>query len=176
VTWFWTLLLVVVIALYLNQTAGRLDRLHIRVDKAQASLDELLLLRSALVSELATSGLLDPATSVVMAEAAHEARSAAPWSRAQAQTELTQVLQAAFDDPHDVAVLRSEPAGDVLLEELADIIRRVHLAQQFLDDAVRSCVRVRSQRVVRWLRLAGRAPWPVAQSFEDQAPAALAAS
>ena len=111
--WFWGLLLVVAVALYLNQTAGRLDRLHIRVDNARAALDAQLLLRAAAVSDLATSGLLDPASSLVLAEAAHEARVAVPWHREQPQSDLTEVLVASFSDALDVAALRSEPGGDV---------------------------------------------------------------
>jgi len=173
--WFWALILVVLVALYLNQTAGRLDRLHIRVDQARAALEEQLLVRSGVASELASAGVLDPATSLVLAEAAHESRSAAPWARAQAQNDLTGVLQAAFADPEDVELARSVAGGDELLDELAGVTRKVQLASQFLDDAVRSARRVRSQRMVRWLRLAGRAPWPQVEEFADEPPAALLA-
>jgi len=173
--WFWGLLLVVLVALYLNQTAGRLDRLHIRVDNARAALDEQLLLRAAAVSDLATSGLLDPASSLVLAEAAHEARVAVPWHREQPQSDLTEVLLASFADARDVAELRTEPGGRVLVDELADGARRVQLARRFLDDAVRSCARVRVRPMVRWLRLAGRAPWPQSLTFADEVPPALAA-
>jgi hypothetical protein len=174
--WFWGLLLVVLVALYLNQTAGRLDRLHIKVDQARAALDEQLLLRSSVASDVSTSGLLDPATSLVLAEAAHEARSAAAWGRAQAQSDLTGVLALAFADPEDVEMVRATAVGSDLLDELASVTRRVQLASQFLDDAVRSCARVRGQRIVRWLHLAGRAPWPAAESFDDEPPAALVAA
>ena len=174
--WFWGLLFVVLVALYLSQTAGRLDRLHIRVDRARAALDEQLLLRAAVVSEVATSGVLDPATSLLLAEAAHEARTAAPWRRSQAQSDLTDVLRLAFDDPEAVEVARRAPGGADLLDELASATKRVQMASGFLDSAVRSCARVRSQRIVRWLRLAGRAPWPQAESFSDEPPTALVAS
>jgi hypothetical protein len=171
--WFWGLLLVVLVALYLNQTAGRLDRLHIKVDQARAALDEQLLVRAGIASDLSTSGILDPATSLVLGEAAHQARIAEPWSRAQAQSDLTDVLQLAFADDEAVALAKAAPGGEELLDELAAAARRVQLASQFLDDAVRSARRVRSQRLVRWLRLAGRAPWPDAEEFADEPPAAL---
>lgn len=174
--WFWALVVVVLVIGYLSQVAGRLDRLHIRVDKARSGLDKQLLLRSAVVADIAGSGLLDPATSLVLAEAAHEARSAAPWQREEAQGELTEVLQAVFADPEDVAELRADPAGAQLLDDLAEVTRKVQLSRQFLDDAVRGCARVRSQRLVRWLRLAGRAPWPSSATFVDEPPAALGAA
>jgi hypothetical protein len=174
--WFWLLLLVFVVALYLNQTAGRLDRLHIKVDQARAALDEQLLRRSAVVSELATAAVLDPAASLVLAEAAHEARAADPDRRARAQSDLTEALSVAFEDPAEVALLREDPATGELLDELAGSSRRVQLARQFLEDSVRACVRVRDRRTVRWLRLAGRAPWPRSETFSDEPPRALVSS
>ena len=171
--WFWGLVVVVAVFFYLNQTAGRLDRLHIRVDQARAALDEQLIRRSAVVSELSTSGLLDPASSLLLAEAAHEARAAAPDQRVRAQSDLTEALQVAFDDPVSVELLQAQPGGAELVTELAAVSRRVQLARGFLDDAVRSCERVRRLRFVRWLRLAGRAPWPRTETFADAPPLAL---
>ena len=56
--WPWILLialLVVLFGLYLSMTAGRLDRLHQRIDTSALGLDALLLRRSAVALELATS-------------------------------------------------------------------------------------------------------------------------
>src|SRR6185312_6111484 len=61
---------------YVSWRAGRLDRLHTRVETARASLDAALVRRSAVALELGTGGLLDLATGVLLAEAAHHARSA----------------------------------------------------------------------------------------------------
>jgi hypothetical protein len=171
--WFWVLVVVVLVGLYLSQMAGRLDRLHIRVDRARSALDEQLLRRSAASLELATSGLLDPALSIVLGEAAHRARAADPQGRRAAESDLTLALQATFDDPEHIAELRAEPAAAALVDELAGASRRVRLARQFLDDAVRSCARVREQRVVRWFRLAGSAPYPRTEAFVDDPPPAL---
>ena len=57
--------------------AGRLDRMHTRLEAAHAALDVTLVRRSSVALELASSGLLDPATSLLLAEAAHEARGGA---------------------------------------------------------------------------------------------------
>ena len=57
------------IGVYVSWRAGRIDRLHVRVDMAQAALDATLLRRSSVALELATSGLLDPATSLLLAGA-----------------------------------------------------------------------------------------------------------
>ncbi len=59
------------IGVYVSWRAGRIDRLHARVDMAQAALDATLLRRSSVALELATSGLLDPATSLLLASAVH---------------------------------------------------------------------------------------------------------
>ena len=62
------------IGVYVSWRAGRIDRLHARVDMAQAALDATLLRRSSVALELATSGLLDPATSLLLASAVHGTR------------------------------------------------------------------------------------------------------
>ena len=57
------------IGVYVSWRAGRIDRLHTRVDMARAALDVTLLRRSSVALELATSGILDPATSLLLAAA-----------------------------------------------------------------------------------------------------------
>ena len=65
-----------VLGLYLRGLAGRLDRLHVRVDAARDALDAQLVRRTAAALELAHAGLLDPATSVLLAEEAYGAQTA----------------------------------------------------------------------------------------------------
>ncbi|HEX6578250.1 MAG TPA: hypothetical protein VF082_07765, partial [Jiangellaceae bacterium] len=55
---------VVLLGIYLSWTAGRLDRLHWRVDASRAVLDAQLLRRSGAALDLAGTGLLDPASAV----------------------------------------------------------------------------------------------------------------
>jgi hypothetical protein len=62
------------IGVYVSWRAGRIDRLHARVEMARAALDVTLLRRSSVALELATSGLLDPATSLLLAAAVHGTR------------------------------------------------------------------------------------------------------
>jgi hypothetical protein len=64
------------VGVYVSWRAGRIDRMHARVDMAHAALDAALLRRSSVALELATSGLLDPATSLLLAEAVHGTRAA----------------------------------------------------------------------------------------------------
>ncbi len=67
------------VGVYVSWRAGRIDRLHARVDMARAALDATLLRRSSVALELATSGLLDPATSLLLVGAVHATRTAEPW-------------------------------------------------------------------------------------------------
>src|SRR5579875_4152711 len=62
------------LGVYVSWRAGRLDRMHTRLEAARAALDVTLVRRSSVVLELASSGFLDPATSMLLAGSAHEAR------------------------------------------------------------------------------------------------------
>jgi len=163
--------------LYLSMTAGRLDRLHQRIDTSTIALDALLLRRSSVSLELASSGAMDPASSIVVAEAAHSARLAEDAdlpTRLEAESDLTRSLLAALDEPEEITLIREHPLGGPLLDELDASCRRVELGVRFLDDAVRSCRAVRRQRMVRLFRLAGHTPWPHSWAIEDTPPPGLA--
>lgn len=77
------------VAVYVSWRATRLDRLHVRVETARAALDAALVRRAAATLELAASRLLDPATSLVLATAAHEARTADADAREFAESDLS---------------------------------------------------------------------------------------
>jgi hypothetical protein len=161
----WALLAIGVVLLlfgaYASWTAGRLDRLHHRVDLARASLETELSRRSALVAELAGTGILDPASSLLLLDAAHRARTApldAPAdleAREQAESALTRAIHATGTDV--------EPwAGELSLAQ-----RRVQLARRFHNDIVVSTRDLRHRRLVTWFRLAGHAPMPSTIELED---------
>lgn len=175
--WFWTAFTVAIMiawAWYLSSTAGRLDRLHRKIDTARLSLDAHLLRRSSVSAELASSGLLDPASSMLLADAAHRARAIEDeGDRSIAESELTAALDAAFGDPEEVAEIREDPYGAELLAELEAACRRVELSRRFLNDAVRACGQVRAHRAVRWFRLAGHTEMPVTMELDDTLPAGL---
>lgn len=171
--WIWVAFAVVVIGLYLSWTAGRLDRLHARIDAARAGLDAQLLRRSATTLELATSTRLDPASSIVLYQAAHAARTADEEQREVAESELSQALRAVFGEPEQAETLRAAVGGEDIVADLASAARRVPMARTFHNDAVRAARAVRRHRVVRLLRLAGHAPFPLTFEMDDEAPAAL---
>ena len=158
----WALLVIGVLLLlfgaYATWTAGRLDRLHTRVDLARAALETELSRRSALVTELAGAGVLDPASALLLLDAAHRARDAADApieEREQAESALTRAIHATGTDV--------EPwAGELTLA-----MRRVQLARRFHNDIVVSTRDLRQRRLVTWFRLAGHAPMPSTIELED---------
>lgn len=167
--------LLVLFGLYLSMTAGRIDHLHRRIDTSVLALDSHLLRRSAVSSEIATSGLLDPASSMLLADAAHRARTSADAGvdeRARAESALTGALCAVLT-PEDAALVAAEPDGSAMLAELQSACRRVELSRRFLNDAVRACRQLRGQRMARAFRLAGHTPWPETWEMDDSMPEGL---
>jgi hypothetical protein len=172
-TLIWIAVALVAIGLYLSWTAGRLDRLHARIDATRAALDAQLLRRASITQELATSGVLDPAASMVLYEAAHAARQAEEEQREVAESELSQALRAVFAEAQQVEAVGAAPGGQQAVGELAAAVRRVPMARRFHNDAVGAARALRRHRKVRWFRLAGHAPFPLAFEMDDDPPAAL---
>lgn len=155
--------------LYLGMTAGRIDRLHRRIDVALISLDSHLLRRSGATLELASSGFLDPASSVLISEAAHAARLSTDLSsthRDRAESDLTLALNAVLD-VEEIDLIANEVGGIEILEECSAASRRAELSRRFLNDAVRACVQLRQQRSARWFHLAGHTPFPQTREIYD---------
>jgi hypothetical protein len=168
-----TILLVAVLGLWLTWTANRLDRMHHRLDLARASLDTQLLHRSGTALELATSGALDPARSLLLVDSAHQARAARTDDLESAESDLSEALRAVFADAEEIAELRRREDVAILLDELAGDCRKAVLARRFHNNVVASARTLRSRRRVRWLRLAGRAPEPETVDLDDEPPPAL---
>ncbi|MBW1596730.1 hypothetical protein [Streptomyces sp. JJ38] len=169
----WTTVALVLVGVYLSWTAGRLDRLHARIDAARAALDAQLLRRASIAQEIATAGVFDPAASMLLYQSAHDARSAPEEQREVAESELSQALRAVLGDTEQVAAVRGVPGGEESAAELAEAVRRVPMARRFHNDAVRAARALRRHRKVRWLRLAGHAPFPLAFEMDDEPPKAL---
>jgi hypothetical protein len=173
----WWLLVVVVVllllvGLYLSMTAGRLDRLHQRIDTARLTLQSQLLRRSSVCIELSAGQWLDPAASLLMADVAHRARTSAdegPDAQARAESDLTAVLREAVD-PEELAEIAATDDGPELLAELDAACLRVQLSRRFYNDAVRACRQVRSRWMVRTFRLAGHTPLPEFWEIDDSLP------
>ncbi|MFS0698694.1 hypothetical protein AB6N24_01860 [Cellulomonas sp. 179-A 4D5 NHS] len=181
--------------------ATRLDRLHRKVAASRAVVEAQLVRRASAAVGLSSSGLMDPVSSLLVGEAAWAALAvggpevdglralpadvraladvpdvltrAAVQDRGLVESELSQTLRAALDDPEEVAAMREEPDGAELVEALAASWYRAQLARRFHNEAVAQAQRVRRSWVARTLRLAGRAPMPRTLELDDAWPAAL---
>ncbi|HVE74134.1 MAG TPA: NUDIX hydrolase [Mycobacteriales bacterium] len=149
---------VVLLALYAGWTAGRLDRLHARVDAAWAALDAQLVRRAAAARALA--GLLpEPDRATALAAAAQRALDPAAYQREAVENELSRALRVAR--PH----LPDDPA----MEELHAAAHRVALARSVHNNAVNDTRQIRHRRLPRLLRLAGHRDLPHYFEIDDTA-------
>jgi len=166
------------VGVYVSWRAGRIDRLHIRVDMARAALDATLLRRSSVALELATSGLLDPATSLLLAGAVGGARAGGPGGDAPpgesdsgprdlAESDLTRALRAAFSQPGFRSSLNGNEGAEELLAEVEAASHQVFLARKFYNDLVAATREARGRPLARVLHLAGRARAPVFFEMDD---------
>jgi len=156
----------VLLAVYISWRAGRIDRLHARVDAASAALDAALVRRSSVALELASSGLLDPATSVLLAGAAHDAR-LADAARELPESDLTRALRAVFSQPDFAASLEGRECADELLAELESTAHQVLLARKFYNDMVAVTRDARRRPLARVLHLPGNARAPEFFEMDD---------
>jgi hypothetical protein len=174
---WWLLALVGVLALlgmFLRGLAGRVDRLNLRVDAARDALDAQLVRRAVAVAELASSALLDPASALLLAGAAHDAQTASPDEREVAESALSQDLRAVLDDAGGAEELVDDPTGQQLLAELDRAVERVVLSRRFYNESVRMCQQLRRRPLVRLLRLAGRSREPSTFEMDDAPPESVA--
>ncbi len=155
------------IGVYVSWRAGRIDRLHARVDMARAALDATLLRRSSVALELAASGLLDPATSLLLASAVHGTRDDTTRPRDLAESDLTRALRAAFGQPGFRSSLSGKEGADELLAEVEAASHQVFLARKFYNDVVAATREARKRPLARVLRLSGKAKAPEFFEMDD---------
>ena len=166
--------------------ASRLDRLHRKVAASRIALDAQLVRRASTAVELAASGALDPASAVLVADAAYTASDVGPVTspaaalqmdglgpdRERAESGLTATLREAMGAPEAIRTLLAGPSGDVVAG-LAAAWYRATLARRFHNEAVAQARRVRRLWYVRLFRLAGHAPMPRTVELDDALPRAL---
>ena len=157
------------IGVYVSWRAGRIDRLHARVEMARAALDVTLLRRSSVALELATSGLLDPATSLLLAAAVYGTRDSASTARPRdlAESDLTRALRAVFSQPGFRTSMTGKEGADELLAEVEAAAHQVFLARKFYNDVVAATRDARRRPLARILRLSGRAQAPEFFEMDD---------
>jgi hypothetical protein len=157
-----TVFVVALLGWYLSFSATRLDRLHHRVETSWANLDGLLQRRAAVAIEIARSEISDPASSMLLTFAAHQARDASVRNRSQAETGLTGALGILLENAQDF----STPNEQELLHELQDLTDKIKMAISLHVDSVNRTHMVRGKWLIRTFRLAGTAPEPVVYEFE----------
>jgi len=153
---------IAILAWYLTFLATRLDRLHGRVETRWANLDGLLQRRAAIAIEIARSEISDPASSLLLTFAAHQAREASVRDRSQAETGLTGALGILIEGADSI----SSPIELDLLRELDDLTKKIKVAIAMHVEAVDRTQMVRKKFLIRLFRLAGHAPAPVVYEFE----------
>jgi len=166
--------------------ASRLDRLHRKVAASRIALDAQLVRRASAAVELAASGALDPASAILVADAAYTASDAGAVTspaaalkmdglgpaRERAESGLTATLREAMGAPEAVRELLAGPSGEVV-SALGAVWYRATLARRFHNEAVAQARRVRRLWYVRLFRLAGRAPMPRTVELDDALPHSL---
>ena len=157
--------LTILIFSYLSFSAGRLDRLHHRVETSWATLDSLLQRRAAIALEVARSAITDPATSLLLTASAYQARSADIEDRSSAESVLSGALGMMLAERESI-VAKSDQA---LLEELEQLTDKIKVAISIHVESVTRTQLIRSKLVFRLFRLAGTAPLPVTYEFEADA-------
>ena len=156
------LFLVALFAWYLSFLATRLDRLHHRVETSWANLDSLLQRRAAIAIEIARSEVADPASSLLLTFAAHQAREASVKDSSQAETGLSGALGILLETSLTTG-------GDIekeLMRELTELNEKIKVAIALHVESVNRTQLIRSRWTIRTFRLAGRAPLPVTYEFE----------
>lgn len=157
-----SLFILAIFAWYLSFLATRLDRLHTRVETSWANLDSLLQKRAAIAIEIARSEISDPASSLLLTFAAHQAREASVKDRSQAEIGLIGALGILIE----TTSVSHGDAEKALIRELEALNSDIKIATAIHVEAVTRTQLVRKKFFIRIFRLAGHAPLPVIYEFE----------
>jgi hypothetical protein len=184
----WTIIVLVVLAVvlwtfYVSWRASRLDRLHNRVEAARASLDLALVRRASAASQLASSGVLDPAASLLLADAVRRVRQDGKAERGLAESDLTRALRATLGDPDFRKELVGGGVGGGLVDSVADGVisngagelvaeveaasHRVFIARKFYNDLAGRTADARRRPLAKVLHLSGSAKQPEFFDIDD---------
>ena len=161
-TLVWIVAIAFLLGFYVTWTAGRLDRLHARVDAAWAALDAALVRRAAAARAVA-GHLDDPVAAGALDAAATAALEGSADGRETLENDLSRALKAALP------MLVHDTAGEAVLAELETASTRVGLARSFHNAAVKDTRAIRFRRVPRALRLAGHREMPQYFEIDDTA-------
>ena len=155
-------LVLVLLGVYVSWTAGRLDRLHARVDAAWAALDAALVRRAAAARALVLHLPPRAPQTLALERAAAAALVGGPVRREEVENDLTLALRAALP-------LLPEQGSEQVRAELEEAATRVGLARSFHNSAVANARVLRDKRMPRALRLAGHRVLPQHFDIDDAA-------
>ena len=156
----------VLLTLWVTFTLTRLDRLHARVDAAQAALDAQLVRRAAALLHVAQARETDlpPERRRAYEDAAQNALTGTLATRQAAENAVGRAVAALTNGPRPLP-----PESD---QELREAAARVLIARRFYNDAVRDTRTLRARRMPRALHLAGRRDVPQFFDIDDTPPVA----
>lgn len=158
----WLVLATVLLASYVTWTAGRLDRMHARVDAAWAALDAQLVRRAAAARALLPLLPAGP-ESAALERAAAVALDAGEPGRDVVENDLSRAVRGAWP------LLPASPEAESAVAELEAAATRVGLARSFHNSAVHDTRALRRRRLPRALRLAGHRAVPRYFDVDDTA-------
>ena len=169
-------------AVYLASMAGRLDRLHHRIETRTPASTRSCSVAWPRRRISPASGLLDPASSLVLSSSAQEALTADPEdeaARSLAESELTRTLGAVLADDDDVDEVRDAAGPDLavadeLLDELGGGLPagRARAALPQRRRAQHGAAAAQAAGAV--VPAGGSHALPVTTDFDDTTPAGLA--
>ena len=154
----------ILLTLWVTFTLTRLDRLHARVDAAQAALDAQLVRRAAALLHVAQApeAHLTTAGRRRYEDIAQTALAGEFPLRQAAENAVGRAVHELAGGPHPL------PEGSE--RELREAAARVLIARRFYNDAVRDTRTLRARRMPRLLHLAGRRDMPQFFDIDDTPP------
>ena len=165
------LVLIVLVAIVLTSwitfTSTRLDRLHARVDAAQAAMDAQLVRRVAALRHAVEAGPLEQLTLLVgdrerYLGLAQVALNASGEERQSAENEVGRAVIELWAGPNQLTTAAAA--------ELREAAVRVRISRRFFNDAVRDTRALRTRGLPRVLHLAGQRELPRFFDIDDTVP------
>jgi hypothetical protein len=153
--------LAILVTVWVTFTLTRIDRLHARVDAAQAALDAQLVRRAAALlhlAEMPRSGL-EPAVAAELAESARQAMELDLDDRRATENRISRAIS-------DLTEHRNRLPAEAVAE-LSEAANRVLIARRFFNNAVRDTRTLRARRMPRLLHLAGHRELPQYFDIDD---------
>lgn len=151
---------VILVAWVLSYRASRIDRLHARIEGCWHALDAMLVRRSEALLELANSGTLDPASSLLLSYGVSEVLEVEDTDpehalRVERENELAATATLVLAEATPDALASLDPGMRGTVEQTS---RQVNVAASFYNDAVSDVIAIRDQALTKIACLAGKAP------------------